>query len=268
MPFKSPKSLSKTNKTSSTYEVGEVRNIKLTLEYDGSAFFGFQRQPHHPTIQEALEKALSKVLNQKTKITAASGRTDSGVHALEQVVNFKTKSPRKLQEIQKGLNAYLPKAVAVLKVEEMPPNFHARYSAKLKTYEYLIWNHPVRSPLKAKWAWHFREPLSIGLMKKAARLLIGRHDFKAFTASGGSAAKTIRTLKKIQITKQGSLIRFQFGADGFLYHMVRNIVGTLTDIGIGKISPKEIETILKGQDRKKAGATAPAEGLTLLQVQY
>ncbi|MBI3316377.1 MAG: tRNA pseudouridine(38-40) synthase TruA [Candidatus Omnitrophica bacterium] len=245
-----------------------MRNIKLTLEYDGAEFFGFQKQPHHVTIQEALEKALSKVLNQKTKIAAASGRTDTGVHALEQVVNFKTKSLRKIGEIQKGLNAYLPKQVAVRKVEDVPFDFHSRYSAKSKTYEYLIWNDPIRSPLKASRAWHVREPLNLTQMKKAARFLTGRHNFKAFTASGGSAKEMTRTLKQIQIKKQGNSILFIFEADGFLYHMVRNMVGTLVQVGRGKLMLSEMYKILHSQDRKKAGVTAPAEGLTLIFVTY
>ena len=185
MPSKSPKSSS--------------RNIKLVLEYDGSRFFGFQRQKDKPTIQSELEKALSQLFNHRMKISAAAGRTDSGVHAKAQVVNFKTDSRLPLEQIQKGLNALLPHEIAVKKIEKVPLDFHARYSAKAKTYEYLVWNSQVRSPLLNGRVYPFRYPLDLTKMKRAARILVGRRDFKAFQTSGSTAKTSVRSLQRLAI---------------------------------------------------------------------
>lgn len=261
-----------------------MRNIQLALEYDGTDFFGFQRQPKHLTIQEVLEAALSKLLDRKTKISAASGRTDTGVHALCQVVNFRTASGRSLDQIQRGLNALLPPAIAVTGVAEMPADFHARYSAKSKIYEYRIWNHPVRSPLLGVRACHIPYRLDLKKMRQGARLLTGRHDFRAFCAAGsgqekekgqgargkgqGKRKNTVRTIKQFRVKRTGNLITISAEADGFLYHMVRNLAGTLIALGSGKISLKEVKFILQSRNRKLAPATAPARGLTLLGVTY
>lgn len=248
-----------------------MRNIKLVLEYDGSTFFGFQRQPHHPTIQEALEKALSIIFRRKMKIAAASGRTDAGVHAEGQVVNFKTSSDKELRQIQRGLNALLPQPIVVSGIEEVSPGFHARFSIKSKTYEYRVWNHPYRSPLIAGRAFHVPFYLDIARMRRAAKFFIGRHDFRSFTsvtAMKKKDASCVRTIKRFQIKKQGYLILIQVEADGFLYHMIRNMVGTLLEVGRGKRPPEEIATVLKGRDRRLAGMTAPSEGLTFLEAFY
>jgi len=260
-----------------------MRNIKLTLEYDGSRFVGFQKQPHGPTIQDALEKALAKLFNRKMKIAAASGRTDSGVHAACQVVNFKTDSRLRLDQIQKGLNAYLPKQIAVVKIKEAPPDFHARYSAKSKVYEYRIWNGAVRSPLQAAQTYHLPAPLDLSKMRAAAKILTGRRDFRSFCASDNSnksngvrrflgkkrlTPSTIRNVKQFEIKKKDSLIYFTIEADGFLYHMARNLVGTLAEVGEGKLSVQELHRILESRDRRAAGRTVPAEGLTLMKVNY
>lgn len=251
-----------------------MRNLKLTLEYDGSKFFGFQRQPDRSTIHEELEKALSKLFNRKMKIAAAAGRTDAGVHAAGQVVNFKMRSSRTLSQIQKGLNALLPHSVAVKKAEEVPEDFHARYSAKSKTYEYRIWNHPVRSPLQNARAYHVPEKLDLGGMRCAVKFLRGRHDFRSFCASGSHAMQdgrrrgTIRTIKRFDMRRKGALIRFLIEADGFLYHMVRNIVGTLLEVGRQKLEADEVRGILLARDRRRAGPTAPASALTLISVRY
>ena len=246
-----------------------MRNLKLTLEYDGTSFFGFQRQPHHPTIQEALEKALSKLLNRKTKIAAASGRTDTGVHAEGQVVNFKTKNKMPAAQIQKALNAILPREIAVRKIEEVPDAFHARYSAKSKTYEYRIWNDLVRSPLMRAHAYFVSTPLDFVRMKQGAKLLTGKHDFCSFcSASGVVRENTVRTLKRFQVTKKGPLIRIQVEADGFLYHMVRNLAGSLIELGQKKISLQDLKKIIVAKDRRKAGGMVPARGLVLIGVNY
>lgn len=244
------------------------RNLKLTLEYDGSAFYGFQRQPRHVTVQEALEQALSKLFNAKTKIQAASGRTDTGVHARGQIVNVRTSNPIPCLQIQRGLNALLPEKIAILQVEEAAGTFHARYSALSKTYEYHIWNAPVRSPLGGAKAWHIQRPLNVKAMQKAARFLTGKHDFRSFCAANSPVKNFVRRVKNCRIRKKGSLLILEITANGFLYHMVRNIAGTLADVGWGKLTADEVLGILKKKDRKAAGQTAPPEGLFLVKVQY
>lgn len=247
-----------------------MRNIKLVLEYNGSMFYGFQKQPGKPTIQEALEKALSGFFNCKMKITAASGRTDTGVHAEGQVVNFKTSSVHELWRIQKGLNALLPPSVVVKEIQEVAPDFHARYSVRSKVYEYRVWNHPCRSPLIAGRALHVPYPLNVARMRQAAKKFLGRHDFRSFTSTAAlkKDSSCVRAIKCFQIKRQGHLIFMHVEADGFLYHMVRNMVGTLLDVGRGKRKPKDIATILKAKERRHAGMTGPAEGLTLFKVTY
>ncbi len=247
-----------------------MRNIKLVLEYNGSMFFGFQKQPGQPTIQEVLEKALSGFFDCKMKIAAASGRTDTGVHAEGQVVNFKTSSVHELKQIQKGLNALLPPPVVVKKIQEVAPNFHARYSVRSKAYEYRIWNHSCRSPLVAGRAFHVPYSLDLAKMRKDAKAFLGKHDFQSFTSVAAlkKGASCVRTIKKFQIKRQGHLILMHVEADGFLYHMIRNMVGTLLEVGRGKRKPGDIAAILKARDRRLAGMTAPSEGLTLIKVTY
>lgn len=242
----------------------------LTVEYDGSAFCGFQRQPNGPSIHSEIEKALSVLFAGKTKIQAASGRTDSGVHAVGQVVNFKTGSLLSLERIQKGLNGLLPRAIAVRSVRRAAPDFHARYSARSKCYEYLIWNHAVRSPLRAARTWHVPYALDLGKMRAAAARLKGRHDFRSFCASDASSAdkNTVRNVRQLTISQRENLIRIRVSADGFLYKMVRNLAGTLVEAGLGKMTAAEAGRILKARDRKQAGRTAPAHGLCLLSVTY
>jgi len=252
-----------------------MRNIKLILEYDGAPFSGFQWQPGKPTVQEALERALSKFFDRKMKIVAASGRTDAGVHAEGQVVNFRASGDHELWQIQKGLNAYLPPSVAVKSIAEVPDAFHARYSAKSKAYQYCVWNSPCRSPLRAGRAAHIAYSLDLPRMRKAAKELIGKHDFRSFTSEravlkgrSGKSVSFVRTLKTLRIKKEGCFLTFFFEADGFLYHMVRNIVGTLLEVGRGKREPDAMAKILKAKDRRFSGMTAPAEGLILVKVRY
>ncbi len=261
MPFKSRKS-SQSSKS--------LRNIALTLEYNGADFFGFQRQPNHPSIQEALETALSKLLNRETKITAASGRTDTGVHAAGQIVNFKTHSPRSLEEIRKALNALLPRSVAVLRAVEMPADFHARYSAKGKTYEYKIWNHEVRSTFWQGRAWHVPFTLNTAKMKQGAKILEGRHDFRSFCTTDPAKKErdTVRDLRSLKVVKKGNLITITAEANGFLYRMVRNLAGALVELGAGKMEVSSLKKVLEARSRSSAGRTAPPEGLTLVSVTY
>jgi tRNA pseudouridine38-40 synthase len=245
-----------------------LRNIKLTLEYDGSRFFGFQRQKDEPTIQAALEEALSKLFNRRMKISAAAGRTDAGVHAEGQVVNFKTDSKLPLERIQKSLNALLPKDIAVKEIEEVHADFHARYGARWKTYEYTVLNSSIRSPLQNGHVYQFHYPLDLAKMKKAARRLLGRHDFKAFQATGSSARSSIRFIRRIHIERRGNLIRFTLEADGFLYHMVRRLVGTILEVGRGALSLADFLKLFGGRKRFLAGPTVPSHGLSLALVRY
>lgn len=248
-----------------------MRNIKLTLEYDGTDFSGFQLQPKRVTIQETLEGALSKLFNKPMKIKSASGRTDAGVHAKCQVVNFEIDRTETLWQIQKGLNAHLPHSIAVKKAEEVNSKFHARFSAKRKTYEYLVWNDPARSPFYEKYAVHVMSPLSLAKMRKAAKVFVGKHDFRSFCATGKPAEQkkdTVRHIYQFTVKMEGPLVKFQITGNGFLHYMVRNIVGMLIEVGRGKILPEEVSRILKSRDRRKAPATAPAKALTLMEVIY
>lgn len=195
------------------------------------------------------------------KIAAASGRTDAGVHAQGQVVNFKTDSERSLFQIQKGLNALLPPSVAVKKIEEASLDFHARFKAKAKTYEYLVWNSPFRSPLLRERAFHYPYSVNLSKMRRAAQRLIGKHDFKAFQAAGSNAQSSIRTIYQFTIKKEGNLLRFRVEADGFLYHMMRNLVGALLEVGRGRLDPQKFGS-------RTAFSPAPPQGLTLVSVRY
>ena len=245
-----------------------MRTLKLTLEYDGARFFGFQRQKSHRTVQEELEKSLRQFLHEPITVIGA-GRTDSGVHAVHQVAHIKTKSPLPVEAIRKAVNGILQKDVAVKRVEEVSSDFHARYSAKSKIYQFFLWNSHVRSPLNENISWYYPRKLNLQNMKQAARLLVGKHDFKSFQSSGAKKdMSTVRTLKRLEIKKKGSLLTFTFEANGFLYNMVRNIVGTLIWVGEGKLIPQDIPLIFKVRDRRKAGPTAPARGLFLVKVKY
>lgn len=247
-----------------------LRNIKLVLEYDGSAFHGFQLQPKHTSVQRSLEKALARLCGKKTKISSASGRTDAGVHALHQVVNFKTQSPRPVQVIQKALNAVLPDEIAVVSAEEVPESFHARFDVKVKTYEYRIWNSRVRSPLLIGRVWHVPFKLDLEKMKKGAELLCGTHDFRSFCTTDASKKnqETTRTVYSFEVLQEGNLIFLRVSADGFLYRMVRNFAGALADLGSGKISLEDLKKSLQAKDRREVGCMAPSEGLYLFNVTY
>lgn len=252
-----------------------MRNIKLTLEYDGTDFNGWQRQDRSKrTVQGEIEKALSQILKKKISITA-SGRTDSGVHAKGQTANFKTTSTMTPVQILKALNALLPEDLAVIAAEEVPLNFHARYSVKSKIYRYTILNRPSRSPLQCRESFFYPRPLNLFQMRKEAKFLLGRKNFKSFRASdpaaeenGSKGKNTVRTIHRLEIRKNGDFILIEIEANGFLYKMVRNIVGTLLEIGSGQRPAGSIQKILKAKNRKVAGPTAPAQGLCLLEVHY
>ena len=244
-----------------------MRKIKLILEYDGTRYAGWQLQENAETVQGAVEAALRKLLGRKVRVHGA-GRTDAGAHALAQVAHFQTARPLPLRNIRDGTNAHLPPDIVALRAEEAPPDFHARCSARGKVYRYLVLFRPVRSALLRERAWRVAGPLNIAAMKRAAASLLGRHDYSAFSAAGSSVREKTRTLRRIAISRRGERVEFELEADGFLYKMVRNIVGTLVLAGQGKIPPAAVGDILASRDRARAGPTAPAKGLYLARVIY
>jgi tRNA pseudouridine38-40 synthase len=248
-----------------------VRNLKLTLQYDGSDFAGFAAQPKKRTIRQELEKALFKLFKKPIKFFAAS-RTDAGVHAVGQVINFKIKHPIPPKNLKAALNALLPEDVKVVRVEVVREGFNARFSAKSKEYEYLIFNGRDLPVLLRKLVWHIKLSLNLSAMRKAAKLLKGKQDFSSFCAAGAKEGSKVRVIYGIAIRKTErygiKMLSVQIKGNGFLYRMVRNIVGTLVEVGVGRIKPNEVKEILKAQDRRKAGRCAPPQGLCLLRVNY
>ena len=260
----------------------DFKNIKLIIEYDGAGYHGWQHQPRHISIQQTLKEKIETIAKEKINLIGAS-RTDAGVHALAQAANFKTKSRMNEGEWQRALNSLLPSDIVIKKAEIVSSDFHSRFSAKGKIYKYLILNQPVPSALYRNYAWHIPYPLKLTEMRKAARFLIGRHDFSSFRASSCTAENPVRKIKRLAIAKipphppllkggRGDFIdgfiQIVIEADAFLHHMVRNIVGTLAYVGMGKLSADTIKTILHARDRKKASRTAPPQGLFLVKVKY
>lgn len=244
-----------------------MRNIKLTIEYDGSGYVGWQRQPSGPTIQETIETSLMTITGEDIKLLG-SGRTDSGVHALGQVANFRTGTALSPTELQKGLNSLLPKDIVITAAEDAEPGFHAQLSAKNKTYIYKILNRPFPSALLRDRAWFVPYPLKARLMNEAARTLVGEHDFRAFAQSGATVKSTVRTVLRAGVTKRKDILEFSIEADGFMKRMVRLIVGTLVQVGKERISPVEFYGILESGEKTKFVHAAPARGLYLKEVKY
>lgn len=247
----------------------EKKNYKLTVAYDGSSFSGWQVQPNGVSIQEKLEHALFLILKEKVHVTG-SGRTDAGVHAAAQIANFKTDRPFDLNRALYSLNGILPPEIRVLDLSSAPPSFHARFSAKGKCYTYRLTLGPVQPPHWRHFSWHIPWKIDLPSMERAASYLIGEHNFSAFTNESVSkdAKDLVRNLQRIDFVpwEFGTVIEFE--GNGFLYKMVRNIVGTLVEVGSSKRKPEEIEAILASQDRKKAGQAAPPLGLFLSRVIY
>jgi len=251
-------------------DFSKMRNFKVTFEYDGSNFCGWQTQAQgERTVQGELIAVLFKIFKTPTKVIA-SGRTDSGVHARGQVISFKADTRMKPLEIKRALNSLLPPDIAVHEVKEVDDDFHAQYSVKEKTYRYTVLNRRTRSVFLKGHTFFYPQPLDVTAMRRAAKSLVGRHDFKSFQAYDPLRAErqTVRTIKKLVIAKKENLIYMDVTADGFLYKMVRNIAGTLIAIGAGQLPSEEMPKILKSKDRKKAHNTAPAQGLTLMKVKY
>ncbi|KNF08159.1 tRNA pseudouridine synthase A [Gottschalkia purinilytica] len=245
-----------------------MRNIKLMIKYDGTRYKGWQRQDNTDmTIQGKIEGVLSRIIKEEIEIIG-SGRTDAGVHAIGQVANFKTNSTIHLSEIKKLLTTYLPDDIVVTNVEEVQERFHSRYNAISKKYMYKIWNDDVYDPFLRKYAVHIKKELNLEDIKKAITYLTGEHDFTSFTTDKSKKKSKVRTIYSIDIIKNKQLVEIIFHGDGFLYNMVRIIVGTLIEVGLGKKKPEEMKTILDGKNRKLAGDTAIAKGLYLLEVEY
>lgn len=244
-----------------------MRNIKLVLEYDGAGFCGWQRQNNDRTVQGALEKAISKVTKEDIEVIGSS-RTDSGVHARGYVANFKTESRIPAEKFKDAINTKLPADIVVLSSEEVEIDFHARYLSKGKTYCYTILNRYEPSALERYQVTHFRGRLDIEAMKEACRYFIGKQDFEAFRSLGSSVQTTVRTITDLHIEIDGEKIKIYVSADGFLYNMVRIIVGTLIYVGTGKIKASEIKEIIQSKDRSKAGKCVEAQGLCLEKVFY
>lgn len=245
-----------------------MRNIKLAIEYDGTNYHGWQIQPNAVSIQETIEDRLQKITQEEIRLIAA-GRTDAGVHAIEQVANFSTESRLDINNIQRGLNSMLPPDIAVKDISEAEQDFHARHSAKSKIYRYVILNQRFPSPLYRNFSWFIPFKLNIKEMKNAVQCLIGKHDFSSFKASRCNSNNPIREIYSISLDRDTKgFITFEIEANGFLKQMVRNIVGTLADVGKGKIGVSEFEEILRAKDRKRAGITAPPQGLFLVKIKY
>ena len=244
-----------------------MRNIKLTIEYDGREYNGWQKQPNKLNIQGEIEKAIQNITGEEIELTA-SGRTDAGVHAIGQVANFKTETKLPIEKIAIAINSQVKNSIRIIKAEEVEENFHSRYNCKRKTYRYKINNSPYGSAIYRYLEYHIATPLEIEKMKKAIKYLEGEHDFKAFKSSGTSSKSSVRTIYKAELKQQEDRIILELTGNGFLYNMVRIIAGTIVDVGLGKIQPNQIPQIIEDKDRTKAGKTLPAHGLYLVKVEY
>lgn len=246
-----------------------MRNIKLIIEYDGTNYHGWQAQAGtgKATVQETLEQALAAAAGVMTK-SFASGRTDARVHALGQVVNFRTVHPLPPEAWTPVLNRLLPADIRVLASEDVDEDFHARHSATGKIYTYRILNRRQQTALSRNYCWHVNLPLNLQRMRKAAGHLVGLHDFSAFRGAGCTAKHPVRTLRSVAIRKKGDFAELWFEADAFLQYMVRNITGTLVEVGLGRHQPDDVRRMLESKDRSQAGRTAPPQGLYLVKVLY
>lgn len=244
-----------------------MRNIKLTIEYDGKKFGGWQKQPSKLNIQGEIEQAISEIVSESVELIA-SGRTDSGVHALGQVANFKTNSNIPIEKMAIAINSKLKKSIVIKRAEEVPENFHARYNCKGKKYRYVINNSSQGTAIYRDLEYYIPQKLDIEKMKQAIKYFEGEHDFKGFRASGTSSKNSVRIIYKAEVIKKEEKIIIELTGNGFMYNMVRIIAGTLVDVGLGKILPEDIPDIILSKDREKAGKTLPGYGLYLVEVYY
>lgn len=244
-----------------------MRMLRLTIQYDGTDYVGWQRQPNGVSIQELVERAIEPIEGRPVTIVGA-GRTDAGVHALGQVASVQLQSAIDAATLMRALNATLPEDVRVASAEEAAPDFNARFSAIGKVYAYRIWRGAFLPPFERRYVWHVPPPLDVERMREAARPLTGRHDFSAFRAAGSDAATSERTIRDLRLDGEDERITLTIAGDGFLRYMVRAITGTLVDVGQGRRSVESVAAALASRDRAQAGPTAPAKGLVLLKVEY
>jgi tRNA pseudouridine38-40 synthase len=261
-----------------------VTNWKVTLSYDGTGFHGWQVQPGRPTVQGTLAAVLEEMTGERV-LPQGSGRTDAGVHALGQVASFGLEAPIPAENLLRAMNRGLPTSIRVLSTERVEAGFHARHSAVRKTYEYRIFERKIEgldgericSPFVAPYAWDCRWGLSLEAMRRGAAMILGTHDFTSFAAvdpdlaqreEGAGRPNPVRTIEVSEVEREGELLRYRVRGSGFLHHMVRNIVGTLVEVGRGSLDSEEIPRILEMRDRAAAGPTAPAQGLVLVSVEY
>lgn len=241
--------------------------IVIKVEYDGTNYCGWQIQPNGDTVQKQLEKAIEKITGERSAVIG-SGRTDSGVHALGQVAHFDTSSSVLPENFYRALNSVLPKDIKVISSAAADENFHARFSAKKKTYIYRMYQSEFPHPLKSRYAAHIPYTLDVEEMKKACRYLLGKHDFKCFLSANSSVKDTVREIYHSELNVSGEDITYTVTGNGFLYNMVRIIVGTLVKIGEGKMTAEDMKKVIDSGDRSLAGITMPPCGLTLLKVEY
>ena len=244
-----------------------MRNIKLTIEYDGKDFKGWQKQPNKLNIQGEIEKAIENITGEKVELIA-SGRTDAGVHAMGQVANFKTNSNMPIEKIPIAINSQVKNSIRIQNAEEVDENFHSRFNCKKKTYRYVIDNSKYGSAIYRNISYHMPIKLDVEEMKKAIKYFEGEHDFKAFKSSGTSSKSSVRTIYNAELKQNGERIIIELTGNGFLYNMVRIISGTLLEVGLGNIKAEDIPNIIESKDRKMAGKTLPPHGLYLVEVMY
>lgn len=253
-----------------------MRNLKITIEYDGTNYCGWQAQNNarcsirnrqKKSIQAVIEQSLQKILQEKVKLIVA-GRTDAGVHALGQVASFKSKSSIPLERLLVGVNSLLPNDIKIVSIQEESLDFHSRFSAKEKFYRYTVLNRKVSSPFFTRTAYFFPHHLDLSRMRREAKSLLGTHNFTSFCASAGRKKNPLKTIKKASIARKGDFIYFDIIADGFLYNMVRVVVGTLLAFGSGKLKEDSMKKIISAKDRCRAGVTVSAKGLRLMEIKY
>lgn len=243
------------------------RKLKLTLAYDGTAYHGFQRQANALTIQQVLEERLARIFAQPLKISGAA-RTDAGVHAYGQVISFASSGSIPTERIVPAARSVLPDDIVVTTAEEVEAAFHARFAATSKIYLYRLYCRTVPDPFLRNYAWRLADRPDVAAMDGAVQLIVGRHDFSAFRAAGGAPMSPVRTIFAASCRQTGEMIEFSFHGSGFLYHMVRNLVGTLVDVGFGRLTVADFAAVLASRDRGRAGITAPPQGLYLKEVYY
>jgi tRNA pseudouridine38-40 synthase len=244
-----------------------MRNIKLTIRYDGTRYSGWQSQSNGRAIQDVIQDTIKIITGEQVSVVG-SGRTDAGVHAEAQIANFKTRSRLPLKNLRMALNSRLPEDIAITHIEEAAPAFNAQKSARSKLYRYTIMNNDYMDPLVRHFAAKSFFRLDLSRMRKAAGYLKGRHDFKSFQATDGTKRSSVRTVKNIKIAKNGGLVYIYIEANGFLYNMARNIAGTLVEVGRGKIAAGRVKEILSKRNRRFSGPTMPAKGLCMVKVRY